>query len=334
MDGKQVTMKDVAMAMGVSIVTVSKALADKEGVSEDLRVKIIEKAKELGYVAKNEKKKDAAPINIGIIISDRFIGGNSFYTMIYQKMIMELTARRYIGITEVVRVEDEEDGVLPNIVRTNSVSQVVVVGEMKSIFLENLIKTGLGIIFFDFENEEFDVDSIVSDGVKGGFLLTRHLVKNGHQKIGFVGNYKSTRSILDRYMGYLKYLIAKDRIFNKDWCVSDRDEYGELIDLVLPKDMPDAFVCNCDVVAYRLIETLERAGYSVPEDISVVGYDDFAGQTQESTGLTTYRVDTDMMIGHCMHIIEKRAENPEYRRGSTVVYGTLVERDTVRMRKS
>lgn len=333
MDGKQVTMKDVAMAMGVSIVTVSKALADKEGVSEDLRAKIIEKARELGYVAKSEKKKDAAHINIGIIISDRFIGDDSFYVMIYQKMIRELTARRYIGITEVVRIEDEENGILPNIVRTNSVSQVIVVGEMKSIFLENLVKTGVGIIFFDFENEEFDVDCVVNDGVKGGFLLTRYLVKNGHERIGFVGNYKSTRSILDRYMGYLKYLIAKDQIINKDWVVSDREESGELIDLTLPKDIPDAFVCNCDVVACRLIEALEQVGYSVPRDVSVVGYDDFAGQAQEPLGLTTYSVDTDMMIQHCMHIVEKRTENPEYRRGITVVYGTIVERDTVRVRE-
>ena len=328
---KQVTMKDVAAAMDVSIVTVSKALAGKDGVSEALREKIIEKAGELGYVVKGDRGgKEQDSVNIGIVISERFVSDNSFYFMIYQKMIMELSARGYIGILEIVRREDEEAGVLPNIVGVNSINQVIVVGEMHGAFLESLFNTGMGIIFFDFENEEFDVDSVVSDSVNGGFLLTRYLVKSGHKKIGFVGNYKSTRSILDRYIGYRKYLIAKDQAFDEKWTISDRDENGKFIEMVLPEDMPDAFVCNCDPVAYRLIEVLEKAGYSVPEDISVVGYDDFVEHPDRGIALTTYRVNTEEMIERCIDIIEQRAKNKNYRRGTTVVYGNLIVRDTVK----
>ena len=328
---KQVTMKDVAKAMDVSIVTVSKALAGKDGVSEVLRERIVDKAGELGYIAKGDRsRREDRNINIGIVISERFVSDNSFYFKIYQKMLMELSKKGYIGILEIVRREDEETGMLPNIVRMNSVDQVVVVGEMQSIFLESLFLTGLGITFFDFENEEFDVDCVVSDGVNGGFLLTRYLVKNGHKRIGFVGNYKSTRSILDRYMGYMKYLIAKEQIYDAKWTLPDRDEDGDFIELALPEDMPDAFVCNCDLVAYRMIDALEKAGYSVPEDISVVGYDDFVEQPSEEIALTTYQVNTDEMIDRCIHIIEERAKNKNYRRGTTIVYGKLVVRDTVK----
>ncbi|MDE6761737.1 MAG: LacI family DNA-binding transcriptional regulator [Lachnospiraceae bacterium] len=328
---KQVTMKDVAKAMDVSIVTVSKALAGKDGVSDVLRERIVDKAGELGYIAKGDRsRREDLNINIGIVISERFVSDNSFYFKIYQQMLMELSKKGYIGILEIVRREDEETGMLPNIVRMNSVDQVVIVGEMQSIFLESLVQTGLGITFFDFENEEFDVDCVVSDGVNGGFLLTRYLVKNGHKRIGFVGNYKSTRSILDRYMGYMKYLIAKEQIYDAKWTLPDRDEDGKFIELELPDDMPDAFVCNCDPVAYRMIDALEKAGYSVPEDISVVGYDDFVEQPSEEIALTTYQVNTDEMIGRCIHIIEERAKNKNYRRGTTVVYGKLVVRDTVR----
>lgn len=324
-------MKDVAAAMDVSIVTVSKALAGKDGVSEALREKIIEKAGELGYVVKGDRDgKEQGSVNIGIVISERFVSDNSFYFMIYQKMIMELSARGYIGILEIVRREDEEAGVLPNIVRVNSINQVIVVGEMQGVFLESLSNTGLGIVFFDFENEEFDVDCVVSDSVNGGFLLTRYLVKSGCKKIGFVGNYKSTRSILDRYIGYRKYLIANDQAYDEEWTISDRDESGKFIEIVLPENMPDAFVCNCDPVAYRLIEVLEKAGYSVPEDISVVGYDDFVEHKAKGIALTTYRVNTEEMIERCIDIIEQRAKDKNYRRGTTVVYGKLIVRDTVK----
>ncbi|MGN0496254.1 MAG: LacI family DNA-binding transcriptional regulator [Lachnospiraceae bacterium] len=330
---KQVTMKDVAEAMEVSIVTVSKALAGKEGVSEVLREKIVEKAEELGYSMKKDKVKvENGDINIGILISERFVSDDSFYFKIYQKMIMDLSVKGYIGILEIVRREDEENAVLPNILRMNSVNQVVVIGEMAGVFLERLAQTGLGLVFFDFENEEFDVDCVISDDMNGGFLLTRHLVKTGHKRIGFVGSYRSTRSILDRYMGYMKYLIAKDLMFDKSLTIEDRDSDGRYIDLVLPEDMPDAFVCNCDPVAYRLISALEKAGYSVPEDVSVVGYDDFMDQSSEGVPLTTYRVNTDEMIRHCIHIIEQRVKNKNYRRGTTVVYGKLISRDSVKIR--
>ncbi|MDE5863910.1 MAG: LacI family DNA-binding transcriptional regulator [Lachnospiraceae bacterium] len=330
---KQVTMKDVATELDVSIVTVSKALAGKEGVSESLREKIISKANELGYVFKSSKKQEErGSLNIALLISERFIDdGDSFYFKIYQKIIMRLSEKGFIGILEIVRSEDENKGILPNVVHMDSVEQVIVIGEMKTAFLEQLTETGLGIVFFDFENEEFDVDCVIGDSSNGGFLLTRYLVKHGYKRIGFVGDYKSTRSILDRYMGYRKYLIAKDQSFNEEWTVFDRDEKGKIKELILPKEMPEAFVCNCDVVAYRLIDTLKKAGYSVPEDIAVVGYDDYADRIPEGVELTTYRVNTDEMIRQCIHIVERRVRNRHYRRGTTVIYGDLIERKTVKI---
>lgn len=330
---KQVTMGDVAGEMGISIVTVSKALAGKEGVSEGLREQIIIKARELGYEYNAGRKSvNTVNVTIGIVISERFVDDNenSFYFKIYQKMLMGLSAKGHIGILEIIRNEDEKNGVLPNILRMDSVSQVVVIGEMETVFLEKLVASPVNVIFFDFENEEFDVDSITSDGVNGGFLLTRYLVKRGHEHIGFVGNYHSTRSILDRFMGYRKYLIAKDKEYRSEWTISDRDKEGRYVELKLPDNMPTAFVCNCDEVAYDMIEKLEAAGYRVPEDISVVGYDDYAKRIPENIFLTTYRVNAEEMVRCCIHIIEQRIKNKYYRRGMTIVRGELVERETVR----
>ena len=59
--------------------------------------------------------------------------------------------------------------------------------------------------------------------------------------------------------------------------------------------MPDAFVCNCDAVAYNLVETLKRNGYRVPQDVAVTGYDDYRYSTLCSPQLTSYRVDLDGM---------------------------------------
>ena len=328
---KQVTMKDIAQEMGVSIVTVSKALSGKDGVGEELRERIIDKAHELNYVIKGTLDDESRNLNIAIVIAERFISDNAFYFKIYQKLLMGLSERGFIGILEIMRSEDEAAGVLPKLVRMEKVEQVIVVGEMKLEFLENLQNAGVSMIFFDFENEEFDVDSIVGDNVSGGYTMTRYLVKNGYRNVGFVGSYKATQNILDRLVGQLKYKLAKGLPQDDSWVIPDRDSNGFNIELKLPDVMPEAFFCNCDETAYRMIRTLNEAGYKVPEDIAVVGFDDYASMIPDDIELTTYQVDIDGMVRQCIHIVDQRSRNPAYRRGIVLVRGTLVERKTVKI---
>lgn len=328
-------MKDIAESLGVSIVTVSKALSGKEGVGDALREQINEKANELGYITKSEQKKaELSNPNIAIVISERFISDNAFYFKVYQKMIMELSLNGFIGILELIRIEDEDAGELPKVVRMNTADQVIIIGEMKMAFLESLLKSGVKMIFFDFENEEFDVDSVIGDNVTGGYAMTRYLANNGYKKIGFVGNYYATRSILDRLVGSLKYKLAKSLPHSDDWILWDRDSNGKYIDIKLPEDLPEAFFCNCDEVAYRMIRTLEDAGYKVPQDIAIVGYDDYAPVVPEGVALTTYKVDVDEMIHQCIHIVKQRSIDLSYRRGIILVHGELVERETVKRKKN
>ena len=324
---KKITMKDIAQEFDVSIVTVSKALAGKDGVGEQLRQEIVERAHELGYVFKKNLDRSESK-NVAIVISERFIGENSFYQKVYQKILLELTRRNFVAILEAVRVEDEEKGELPKLLSLKSIDQIIVIGEISNAYLRSIVRTGIGCILFDFENEDFDMDAVISDNMNGGYLLTRDLIKSGCKTVGFVGNYFSTRSNLDRFMGYRKYLIANRLPFDETTVISDRDEHGQDIDLMLPAKLPDGFVCTCDHTAYRLIRKLREEGYKVPEDIAVVGYDDYSDNRVDGVELTTYHVNTEEMITQCMNILESHCENSEYRYGTVIAYGWLVERKT------
>ncbi len=326
---KKVTMKDIAAEFGVSIVTVSKALAGKDGVGDQLRQDIIDRAHELGYVFKKGTDR-AGTRNVAIVIAERFIGEDSFYQKVYQRILLELTRRNYVAILEAVRQEDEEKGELPKLVALSAIDQIIVIGEISNAYLNAIVKTGIGCILFDFENEDYDMDSVLSDNVNGGYLLTRHLVRSGCRTVGFVGNHLATRSNLDRYVGFRKYLIANDIAFDDRWVISDRDMNGLDIDLVLPEELPDGFVCACDLTAYRLIRVLREKGFAVPEDVAVVGYDDYANNKLEGVELTTYHVNVEEMISQCMNMLEQHCENPDYRYGTVLSYGWLVERRTGR----
>ena len=325
---KKVTMKDIAQELDISIVTVSKALAGKEGVGDRLREEIIEKAKELGYIFKKNDDVENINKNVGILIAQRYVGDDSFYLSVYQKMLVEMTKRGMVGILEVIIESDEKNRVLPTLLSINNVDHILVLGEVDRDYLQALDSTGKNIVLFDFENEDFEFDSVVGDNVNGGYLMTRHLFKQGYKDIVFVGNFRSTRSILDRYLGYRKYLLMKDIKVLKDNHIDDRDDDGNDAELILPEKMPEAFFCNCDVAAYRLIKKLNQSGYKVPEDVAVVGYDDYASNKIPGVELTTYRVNIEEMIYHALNILEQKFQNSDYRYGTVLSYGRVIERNT------
>ena len=96
----------------------------------------------------------------------------------------------------------------------------------------------------------------------------------------------------------------------------------------------DAYVCNCDLAAYTLIQDLEELGYSAPEDVSVVGFDDFlpGGAGRDEDRITTYSVDMERMAEICVKSLIKKIEHKNYVQGVQIVTGSIVEKKTVRWR--
>ena len=116
---KKVTLADIAKQVGVSNVAVCKALADKPGVSDEMREKIKKVAAEMGYVGvDNEEKKKSARMtgNIGVIVPEQYYGFSiSFYGQLYEKVVKALFHYEYFGILELLKKEDEKEGKLPKV---------------------------------------------------------------------------------------------------------------------------------------------------------------------------------------------------------------------------
>lgn len=330
--GKKVTMRDIAEMFGVSTVTVSKALSDREGVSEEMRRQIKQKADEVGYRYNSLAKsmKEGVSYNVGVVVAERFFSDNAFYSNLYQRLVIELGKANYSCILEILSYEDEKMDVLPKMVSGNKIDGLIVLGQLKKHYINVLEQEDIPYIFLDFYDEHFAIDSVVSDSVYGTYILTNYLLENGHQRIGFVGDVTATSSILDRYLGYYKALLQHGIPFKKEWIIKDRDEDGRFIRLELPKEMPEAFVCNCDEIAYRLVEQLKEAGYRVPEDVSVVGFDDYIYASLCSPQLTTFRISQEMMAETVVDALARKMKDSSYHAGRKVISGNIVIRDSVR----
>lgn len=334
---KTIRMIDIAEKLNVSVVSVSNALNDREGVSPELRSQIKKFADELGYkYSVNEKiAGKVANRNIGIVISERYVGEKgTFYWRLCQETSKELLKKNMFAINETLSREDERKCLLPKIVSENKVSGLIILGQIKKSYIELLSTLEIPVIFLDFYDKHCNVDSIVTDNYYGMYLLTDYLIESGHRDIWFLGKVNATSSIQDRYLGYVKALLENDIYLTADKippAIDDRDESGlTLREFDLPDKMPTAFVCNCDETAFKLIQILKSRGYRVPEDVSVVGFDNFIMSDVCDPPITTVEVNIKWMAEETAETMVKKLENRNFKAGRKIILGKVVLKDSVR----
>lgn len=333
---KAVKMADIAERLGVSTVTVSKALADQKGVSEEMREKIKQLADDLGYISPSasRKLKEQKSYNIGVIIAEQFLDtGESFYSQMYQMVTKKAVFKGCFTMLEVISKQDEEDLNMPKLIQEQKIDGLIVIGRMNEEYLSALENSRVPTVYLDFYDEKKECDAVISDSYYGMYRMVNYLFDMGHERIAYVGTLLSTGSITDRYFGYAKSLLEHGQKVREDWVIDDRRiETGKLDReklLQLPEDMPTAFACNCDFTAHEIIKKLTAAGYRVPEDISVVGYDNYLYPGLSDVAITTYEVDMKEMARRAIHAIVRKISGDNYRKGVFVVEGHPVYKESV-----
>ena len=332
---QNVTMKDIAARLGISNVTVSKALNDKEGVSKELKEKIKKVADEMGYrynIAAKSMKKGCS-YNVGVIVAGRFAEDlQSFYLKFYQNICKALERYGYLGMLHILSYAEERELKLPKMYKEMKVDGLIILGQVSKSYIELLKRIEIPTIFLDFYDEHNEFDSVISDNFYSSYEITNYLINHGHKDIAFVGNIYATSSIQDRFLGYYKSLLEHGMDLRKDYIINDRDEDGKFIDLVLPNEMPTAFVCNCDRIAYNLINQLKEEGYRIPDDCSVVGFDNDIFATLSDPKLTTVETNMEDMSRTAVKSIMRKIENPNNnkRTGKVLIKGRIVYRDSVK----
>ena len=328
----KVRLSDIAERLDISTVTVSKALANKDGVGDELRQRIKELAEEMGYrVKKGGDNGKAITGNIGILIPSRFFApSSSFYWYLFNSLSTELLNRSYYSIMELLSEKNKKNLVLPRMLKDNKVDGFIVLGQVSDEYL-NFINTSYeNFILVDFYTSMNNLDGVSDDNFYCSYLLTSYVISQGHKKLRFVGNFESTSSIRDRFMGFAKALMENGMNVNKADIINDRDENGYSIPLEIPSELPDAFICNCDETAAVMIQTLMEKGYKVPEDVSVTGFDNFLAANKTPVPLTTVSIRAEDTASVAADLIIKKVTGQPYVKGRHLVSGSLVIRDSVK----
>lgn len=333
MEHLKLSLDTIAKELGVSKVTVSKALNDKEGVSEELRKKIKAKADELGYringLAKALKSNKA--YNIGVLVPEWFIqSANTYYFEVYALLVRQFATYGYNGVMEVLERSAENDLILPRMYLERKIDGLMILGECSHDYLTLFEDIGIPVLFLDFDISDIDVDSLTQDNYYSGQLITNYLINKGHKKIGFIGNIYSTSSIKDRYLGYYRALLDAHIELNQDYIISDRNEEGILTEFEVPNILPTSYVCNNDEVAYQVVKKLLDKNIRVPEDISVVTFDNTIYSNLSAVKLTTIDTNVKQMVEAATKAIIKKINVPTKVYDRILIKGTIIERDSVK----
>lgn len=332
---KKVRLSDIADRLNISTVTVSKALANKDGVGDDLRKQIKALAEEMGYKTKNtagvsENGKHTG--NIGILIPSRFFSKDySFYWYLFNHLSSELLNRNYYSIMELLSTEDEQNIILPRMLNDKKVDGIIILGQVSTNYIEAIHSHFDNFILMDFYTNQMSLDCVSNDDYYCSYMLTSYVISQGHKNIRFVGNFNATTSIRDRYMGFQKAMLENNIETTLKDIIDDRDPVSGKITIQLPQDnMPTAFVCNCDLTAATVIDELTALGYKVPDDISVTGFDNYLSPDRISIPLTTVYIKPEDTASVAADLIIKKINGEPYIHGRHLVSGSIVIRDSVK----
>ena len=330
---KPVRMADIAEKLGVSVVTVSKALNGKEGVGTSLRNEIIRTAAEMGYVINSAVSEQHTSLVIGIINSYLYLErGSSFYWSLYERLLEHISNTNSLGVLEVISENDQKNLTVPKLVSNKKINGLIVMGPFPTDYINNLLSLNIPLVFLDMYSADYAVDTVISDGYYGMYMMTDHLIKHGHRKIGFVGTVGETSSITDRFYGYCKAMTEADIKVTDDMVIADRNDVGK-IRLDISADIKDRFTalaCNCDYTAYEMMKQLNSMDIKVPDDISIVGFDNYILSEVTQVPITTYEVDLDRMAKKSVKQIINRINNPLRKRDMQIINGNIIERDSVK----
>lgn len=284
-----VTIKEVAKEAGVAISTVSNVLNGVDVVSKDKKQKVLEAVEKLKYVPNMNAKilKSNKKNTIGLFLPS--IQGD-FYRMLMQAIHLQCKLKGYL-LNIYISNENTSEEIYSMIISSGVEGAIVMNDQLNNEYIDRIAQQNLPIVFIDREYAGERMSGVVIDHKEGATLAMEYLVKQGHRRIGYIHGIDNSDDDA-RYQSYLnvmsKYKLPLDENIILNGYFEEAVAYSEMrVVLLKGIELPDAFFCANDEMAWGCIRALTEAGYSVPEKVSVIGYDDIALSSYYNPSLTT-----------------------------------------------
>ena len=329
---RSVTSNDVARLAGVSQSAVSRAFTPGTAVSDSMRTKVLEAARMLGYrpnaIARSLITKRSRMI--GVVVSYL---ENQFYPLVIEGLSRRLREHGLHVLLFCTETEDADE-LLPEILPYQIDGLVMLSTRLSSAVARRCAEAGIPVVLFNRTVPGSPSSSVAADNAGGGRSVADLLCRAGHSRIAFMAGLEDTSTSRDREQGFLQGLAVHNQR-----CVARAvgdyrfDTAGRATHALFGGDAhPDAvFVAN-DHMAIAVMDTLRlQMGLRVPEDVSVVGFDDVPQAAWRSYRLTTVRQPASQMIDATVALLLAQTTEGGTQAVARVLSTELVLRDSARL---
>ena len=308
----EVSIKDIAKAAGVSPSTVSRALSDHPRISTETKGRIRGLAEEMGYtpslLARSLVTQDTATIGVVITsVSDPFLAHlvTSIEEVAQEQGYSVLMSSSYLDPDRELEVVGAFHGR-----RTRGI--IVIGSHIDTGYLQMRDRFPLPVVLTNCRTYPY---SVSTDNTAGARRAVEHLVQLGHRRIAYIANWRSRRSNFDRLQSHQQVLAAngipvdEDLIIEGDGTLRGGSVAAQI--LLSRSQPPTAVFCFNDMTAIGVLSGLQQARIRVPEEMSVVGFDDVEFATHCYPRLTTIRQPTNLMGQRLIHMLLELIQGQE-----------------------
>lgn len=334
---RRATLKDVAEKAGVTKATVSYILNDKKSFPDETRQRVMNAIEELGYIPNLSARTltQRSSKLIGIVVpqteGSRLMFQNDFYSEILGSI--EFHARQS-GYHIIISATDANESYL-RLARERNLDGIIVIGMYPDEFYQQMKKSQIPIVLVDSYCNDHYYHNIRIDDAYGSYLATRHVLAKGHKEVAFFcGQLKENGVMKKRLTGYKDALNEFNVKFDQQYVFEGKIDYSSGIDAaerLLSSRLPaTAVVAAADILAIGAMKGFYERGVRVPDDISVMGFDDLEISQYLTPGLTTVRQEISEKGEKAVELLIKNINEPNLTKQEQILPVKLVERGSVK----
>jgi DNA-binding LacI/PurR family transcriptional regulator len=334
MGGARVTSVQVAKRAGVSQSAVSRVFTPGASVSKKTADKVKKAADELGYrpnvLARSLITGRSRMIGLLVAYLE-----NYFYPEALEKLSNALQAKGYhVLVFMAERTTGNINKVLDEILDYQVDGIVMASVAISSELAKRCQDAGVPVVLFNRNQDDERLSAVTSDNVAGGRKIADFLIQGGHRKIGYIAGWEQASTQLDREAGFRSGLAKSGvELFARESGEFRYEQAQEAARRMFDRpDRPDAvFVAN-DHMAFAVMDVLRsELGLSVPDDVSVVGFDDVPPAAWPAYNLTTVRQRANQMVAETVQTLLASIEHKDDEPRRVAIEGPLIVRGSARI---
>lgn len=331
------SIRDVAKRAGVSITTVSRALNGYADVSDDTRKRIQEIAAELNYAPNINARSLSGKSNrvLAFLVSGLYPKDDSGFVFGIMCGLYEIALKNdydFVLLTTNAVKQTELNYI--QLCRQKNIEGLIISGlKVDDPYYKQLVDSEIPCVVLDSDVRGEYVVSLSIDNIRASYEAINYLIDRGHRTIAMINGKGSAVVAGQRYKGYKKALTEAGISVREDIVIdcgfSQETAYQEALKLIIKNPEITAFFCASDIMAIGVLEAIESLGKKVPEDYSIIGFDDIPAARYICGGLTTIAQSPYTMGKKGGEVLLKMIEGRKYNSNIHIPY-EFINRSTVK----